>query len=149
LIPTGQRSSDFGRYPLDGICFFCEALPYNDGSPAQFFEGALMEFVPGGVAFEFFNPEFAAVGGGGAVFAAAMSMPEAAVDEDDGFVFGEDDVGFSGEGFDVEAEAVAEFVEEGADAEFGRGVFAFDAGHVPGAAGFGEVVGGHGVRIWD
>jgi hypothetical protein len=34
------------------------------------------------------------------------------VDEDDGFVFGEDDVGFAGEGFDVEAEAVAEAVEE-------------------------------------
>jgi hypothetical protein len=41
-----------------------------------------------------------------------MAVPEAAVDEDDGFVFGEDDVGSAREFFVVEAEAVAEFVEE-------------------------------------
>ena len=37
---------------------------------------------------------------------------------------------------DVEAEAEAHFVEEGADAEFGGGVFAPNAGHIPGAAFF-------------
>jgi hypothetical protein len=55
-----------------------------------------MQFVAGGVAFEFFDPEFAAVCWGGAVFAAAVTMPEAAVDEDDSFVFGQDDVGLAG-----------------------------------------------------
>jgi hypothetical protein len=75
-----------------------------------------------------------------AVFAAFVAVPEAAVGEDDGFVFGEDDIGFAGEGFDVEAEAVTEAVEEGADDFFGDGVFPADAGHVPGAAFFGEAV---------
>jgi hypothetical protein len=60
-----------------------------------------------------------------------VAVPEAAVDEDDGFEFGEDDVGAAGEFFVVETEAEAEFVEEGADAEFGGGVFGFDAAHVP------------------
>ena len=65
-----------------------------------------------------------------------MAVPEAAVDEDGGFVFGED----AGEVFGVEAEAVAHFVEEGADEEFGPGVFAFDLAHVPGTALWGEAV---------
>ena len=40
----------------------------------------------------------------------------------------------------MDSEAVAEAVEEGADDFFGRGVFAADAAHVPGAAFFGEAV---------
>lgn len=71
-----------------------------------------MKFIARCIAVKFCQPPFAAVGGGGAVFAAFVAVPEATVDEDDGFVFGEDDVGFAGEGFDVEAEAVAEAVEE-------------------------------------
>ena len=43
----------------------------------------------------------------------------------------------AGEVFGVEAEAVAHAVEEGADEDFGFGVFAFDAGHVPGPLRFG------------
>lgn len=85
-----------------------------------------------GVAFEFGDPEFAAVRRRRAVFAAAVAVPEAAVDEDGGFVFGEDDVGAAGEVFGVEAEAVADAVKDGADEEFGFGVFALDAGHIPG-----------------
>lgn len=46
-----------------------------------------MDFVAGGVAFEFFHPKIAAVRGRGAVFAATMPMPEAAVNEDGGFGF--------------------------------------------------------------
>jgi hypothetical protein len=91
-----------------------------------------------------------------------MAMPEAAVDEDSGFVFGQENVNrngtwewtphpdplpFEGRGdrhgnFDVEAEAEAHSVKERADDEFRVGVFAPDAGHVPGAAFFGEAVSG-------
>lgn len=42
-------------------------------------------------------------------------MPEASVDEDDGVVFRQDDVGFAGKGFvfrTVHGEAVAEAVEQ-------------------------------------
>ena len=38
------------------------------------------------------EPPFATVCRGGAVFAAGMAVPEAAVDEDGGFVFGEEDI---------------------------------------------------------
>ena len=99
-----------------------------------------MEFVAGGVAFEFGDPEFAAVGWGGAVDAATVAVPEAAVDEDGGFVFGEDNVGATGEVFGVEAEAVAEAVQKGADENLGFSVFAFDAGHIPGSALWREAV---------
>lgn len=44
------------------------------------------------------------------------------------------------EDFGVEAEAVAEAVEQGADDEFGFGMFAADPAHVPTSAGFGEAV---------
>ncbi len=74
----------------------------------------------------------------GVAFAAAV--PETAVDEDDRVVFREDDIGAAREFFGVETEAVAEAVEEAAHADFGGGVFAADAAHVPGAAGFGEAV---------
>lgn len=51
-----------------------------------------MQFVAGGVAFQFFQPPFAPVRRRGAVFAAAMPMPETAVDEYRRFVFGQDNV---------------------------------------------------------
>ena len=48
---------------------------------------------------------------------------------------------------DVEAEAVAHAVQEGADGFFRGSVFAADAAHVPGAAGFGKAVFVHGKRL--
>ena len=48
--------------------------------------------------------------------------------------------GFGDGNFGVEAEAVAEAVEQGADDEFGFGVFAVDPAHVPTSAGFGAAV---------
>jgi hypothetical protein len=60
-----------------------------------------------------------------------VAVPKAAVDEDDGFVFGKDDVGAAGKVFGVEAEAEAESVKDGADEDLGLGVLAFDAGHIP------------------
>lgn len=53
------------------------------------------------------------------------------MDEDDGFVFGEDDVGFAGEVFAVEAEAVAHAVEGGTDDDFGFRIAVFNTRHVP------------------
>lgn len=67
----------------------------------------------------------------GRAIAIFLDWAEAAVDEDDGFVFEEDDVGAAGEVFGVEAEAVAHVVKEGADEELGFGVFGFDPTHVP------------------
>ncbi len=52
-----------------------------------------MEFVASGVTVEFGEPPFAAVGGCRTIPAAAMPMPETAVDKDDGFMFREKNVG--------------------------------------------------------
>ena len=52
-----------------------------------------MEFVAGGVAFEFLQPPGAAMCWRRAVLAAAVSMPEAAVNEYGGFVFRKNNIG--------------------------------------------------------
>ena len=95
-----------------------------------------MFLVVGDVAGEFFLPELLVGGGGGGVFAALVPVPEAAVNEDDGFVFRKNDVGFSGEIFYMQAEPVSGFVQHGADDYFRLRVLAPDPAHVPLAALF-------------
>jgi len=69
-----------------------------------------------------------------AVLRRPCGRPEAAVDEDDGLVFREDDVRLAGEVFvfrAVDGEAVGEAVQEGAHGELGLRVAAADSAHVP------------------
>jgi hypothetical protein len=75
-------------------------------------EGFAGASVAEAVAIELGEPEGAA-GGGDAAAGAVVHVPEAAGDEDDFFEAREDEVGGAGEGFDVEAEAEAEGVDEG------------------------------------
>ena len=51
-----------------------------------------MHFIPRRVPVEFLQPECASIRGRRAVLATFVAMPEAAVNEDDGFVFRQDDV---------------------------------------------------------
>lgn len=72
-----------------------------------------------------------------------MSVPEAAVDEYHGAVFGEDDVGPSWEGFvfrTVDGETVAETVKHRAQGPLRLRVAPTDAGHDLGALLWGEDV---------
>src|SRR4051794_28434835 len=62
-------------------------------------------------------------------------MPEAAMDEDDGLEFREDDVGGAGEATRVQAETEAEAVEGPAQEQLGTGVLGMNAGHDAGAGG--------------
>ena len=64
----------------------------HNHAPAEFPERGLMEFVARGVAVEFGQPPFTAVGRRRAVLATLMPMPEAAVNEDDGSVPRQNDV---------------------------------------------------------
>ena len=57
------------------------AFPNHNRAPAEFAQCPLMQFVTRGVAFEFLQPPFAPVRGRSAILAAAMPMPETAVDE--------------------------------------------------------------------
>ena len=57
------------------------AFPHDERAPAEFAQRALMDFVAGGVAVEFLQPESAVVRRRRAVPATAMPMPETAVNE--------------------------------------------------------------------
>ena len=89
-----------------------------------------MLFVIGDVSIKFFLPPFGSCFWGGAAVASCMPVPEAAVDKDDGVIFRQNDVGFTGQVFAVPAEAVAGAVEHGADEQFVFRVFTFYRPHI-------------------
>lgn len=95
-----------------------------------------MAQVAGSVPFDLAFPPRAAGFRQPEVRTVLMSVPEAAVDEDDGAVFGQDDVGPAGELAVLRAadgEAVTQPVEHGPDKQLGLGVAPADAGHELGA----------------
>jgi len=102
-----QTASESGQELPQELGIFSLALPDNERSPAELAQGALLDLVPAGVSFELGDPPFAPVRWCGAVLAAAMAMPEAAVDEDDRFVFRENDIRLSRKGFYMETKAEA------------------------------------------
>ncbi len=65
----------------------CFTFPDDQHAPAEFSQSALMEFVARRVAFQFVHPPLASMRRRRAVPAAAMAMPETAVDEDRDLVF--------------------------------------------------------------
>ena len=68
-----------------------------------------------------------------------MSVPDATVDEDEGLVSGENDIGAAGEFLvigGVDGEAITGAVEQAAELYLGLGVFALYPRHVPGTALF-------------
>lgn len=75
-----------------------------------------------------------------------MAMPEAAVNEDDSFVFGKYDIRFSWKCFIVQLVSKPFRVQEPAHKHFGLGVFALDAAHVI-AASFWIVHIGHALKL--
>jgi hypothetical protein len=66
-----------------------------------------MALVAGGVAIQFGQPPFPSIGGRRAVLAAAMPMPETAVNENRGVIFRQNDVGTAGKFSDVQPKAKA------------------------------------------
>jgi len=99
-----------------------------------------MAFIAFGIAIEFGQPPFASMSWYSSSFAAFVAMPEAAVNEDDGFVFGQNDVGTAGQFAVVQSEAVAHAMQEGADDEFGFGVAGTDPAHIPTSPGFRKAI---------
>ena len=83
------------------------------------------------VAFYLQLPELAIALGHYKVAATFVSVPEAAVDEDDGAVFAQDNVGGAWQALDVYAVAVAMGVQVTAHNHLGIGVLALDACHAP------------------
>ena len=113
------------------VLWFELTLPNDDCVPAEvaqlntFFNVALF------VALYLLFPELGVAFGRDKVAATFVSVPEAAVDEDDGAVFAQDNVGGAWQALDVYAVAVAMGVQVTAHNHLGLGVLALDACHAP------------------
>ena len=116
------------------------AFPNGDDGPGEGVEALGVEFVAGDVGGDFLLPE----GGVGLWFhvlgTTAVAVPEAAVDEDDGAVLGQHEVGGAGESAVIEPVAVATSPQFAPDGPLRTGVPGTDAGHVVGALGWGHSV---------
>ncbi len=110
VLVFGLCGLQIGFYAGDGgvEIFLGEfAFPDGDDGPGEGVEALGVEFVAGDVAGDFLAPE-CFVGLGNDVFGAtAVAVPEAAVDEDDGAVLGQDEIGGAGEALVIEPVPVA------------------------------------------
>lgn len=105
------------------------ALPHLDDVPTHAAQLEAFGKVALAVALNLGLPEVGAGLGKDGVAAAFMTMPEAAVHEDDGAVLAEHDVGRAGQAADVDAEAEPPGKQVLAHQDLGLGVTAADAGH--------------------
>ena len=105
------------------------ALPHLDDVPTHAAQLEAFGKVAFAVALNFGLPEVGTGLGKDKVAAAFMTMPEAAVHEDDGAILAEHDVGGAGQAADVDAEAESLGKQELAHQDLGLGVTAADAGH--------------------
>ena len=105
------------------------SFPDYDCMPAEEAELDAFLYVALFVAFYFLLPELAIALWHYKVFAAFVTVPEAAVDEDDCLVFAQYNVGGTRQAFDVYAVAVAVGVQITAHNHFGLCVLALDARH--------------------
>jgi hypothetical protein len=95
-----------------------------------------MNFVPRSISVQFLQPEFPAVRWRRAILALLVPVPEAAVDEDHGFVFRQDDIRFTGQIVDVQPKPVAHPMQQPPDDKLRGRVFPADSPHVPRAPFF-------------
>ena len=105
------------------------APPDDDCVPAEVAQLDAFFYVALFVAFYLLLPEFSVCLGYYKVFAAFVTVPEAAVDEDDCLVLAQYYVGGAGQALDVYAVAVAMGVEVTAHNQLRFGVLALDARH--------------------
>lgn len=83
------------------------AFPDGDDGPGEGVEALGVEFVAGDVAGHFITPELFVGLGNGILSATSVAVSEAAVDEDDGAVLGQHEVGGAGESSVIELVTVA------------------------------------------
>ena len=109
------------------------AFPDGDDGPGEGVETLGVEFVSGDVAGNLLFPEFGVRLWCDVLGTAAVAVPEAAVDEDDGAVLGQHKVGLSWEALVVEPVPVSSAPQLAPDSPFRGGVPGADAGHVVGS----------------
>ena len=126
--------ADGRRRQFDGLLqpvFLQFALPDYEHAPSlglQLPPGVLVSFL---VAGYLGGPEVGVGFGDRVVFAVLVAVPEAAVDEDDGAVLGEDDVGGAGEAFVVDAVTEAKMPEGAAQRHLRLSRSGVDLCHYP------------------
>lgn len=119
-----------GAEGVSGGFFVAEtAFPQAYHAPAEEAQLHGHTHVASLVEVDFSLPELVVGGWEMAVSASFVSMPEAAVDEDGGAVFGQHDVGAAGEAADMDAEAEAIGEQKFAHNDFGAGVLALYRRH--------------------
>ena len=119
-----------GFFALEGAAEL--AFPDADDSPAEGLEFGGLAEVTGSVGRDFGQPEVGVGFRHGRIAATGVAVPEAAVDENDGFVPRQDDVGMAGE-FALDAKAQAFREQELSDQDFRFCVLALDGCHAAAA----------------
>lgn len=116
------------------------AFPYNENLPAQSLQKLVISNVTGHIGLEFSLPEFDVAAGNSGLSATRMLMPETSVDEDDGFVTGQNNVRLSRKVFAVKAKTVSQGMKQAAYDHLGLCVFAPDGCHVATSLFFAESI---------
>ena len=132
------RGGEFGFNAGDGggeVLLGEFAFPDGDDGPGEGVEALGAQFIAGDVAGHFLLPEAGVAFRDDIFGAAAVAVPEAAVDEDDGTVLGEDEVGRAGQTSVVEPVAITATPQFVPDGPLGSRILRADAGHVVGSLG--------------
>lgn len=140
VLVFGLGGLQIGLYAGDGgvkdlLAEF--AFPDGDDGPGEGVEALGVEFVAGDVAGYLFFPESGVRLGIDVLGATSVAVPEAAVDEDDGAVLGQDEIGGAGEALVIEPVPVALAPQCIPDGPLRSCVPGTDAGHVVGPLGGG------------
>ena len=143
VLVFGLGDLQLGLYARDGGVKILRgefAFPYGDDGPGEGVESLGVEFVAGDVSGYLFFPESDVRLGFDVLGATSVAVPEAAVDEDDGAVLGQDEIGGAGEAFVIETVAVAFVPQCVPDCPLRACVPGTDAGHVVRPLGMGQCV---------
>lgn len=92
----GLQIGFYARYGGVKVLLAEFAFPDGDDGPGEGVEALGVEFIAGNVAGYLFFPEAGVCLGFDVLGATTVAVPEAAVDEDDGAVLGQDEVGEPG-----------------------------------------------------
>lgn len=109
------------------------ALPHVNHPPARLLKLFPFLLVTLNCTSELGGPELCTSLGHGCARTSFMSVPEAAMNEDDSLVFSKDDVRPARKVPHMKAESIARCMKELPQKDFRLGVFAPDPGHVPAA----------------
>ncbi len=129
VLVFGLGGLQIGFYARDGgvkVLLGEFAFPDGDDGPGEGVEALGVEFVAGDVAGDFLAPECFVGLGNDVLGATAVAVPEASVDENDGAVLWQDEIGGAGEPLVVDPVAVATVPQFAADNPFWGRVFGAD-----------------------